>query len=106
YPNETQLNIAQYFNQKYLALNLERSTISKILKKKDKWLAIPDNEANTAVFRYKKVKSLLLDKAMQLWIEQVVDNQMFLMEAIIKEKAEFFAWALGLPDGVLKFSNG
>ncbi|CAG8684268.1 15053_t:CDS:2, partial [Racocetra persica] len=67
---------------------------------------IPDNEANTAVFHYKKVKSPLLDKAMQLWIEQVVGNQIFLTEAIIKEKAEFFARALGLPDGVLKFSNG
>ncbi|CAG8616002.1 9397_t:CDS:1, partial [Dentiscutata heterogama] len=57
------------------------------------------------VFHYKRVKFPLLDKAMQLWVEQVVDSQIFLTEAIIKEKAIFFARALALPDNALKFSN-
>ncbi|CAG8804624.1 26853_t:CDS:2, partial [Racocetra persica] len=46
-------------------------------------MAITDNEANKAVFRHKKVKFPLLDKAMQLWVEQALD----------------------LPDDALKFSN-
>ncbi|CAG8845947.1 22725_t:CDS:1, partial [Racocetra persica] len=69
FSNETYSNIAQYFNQKDSALNLERSTISKILKKKEQWLAITDT--SVTVFRHKKVKFPLLDKAMQLWVEQV-----------------------------------
>ena len=69
-------------------------------------MSITDNEANIAVFRHKKVKFSLLDKAMQLWVEQVIGSKIFLTEEIIKEKAKFFAQALGLQDNMLKFSNG
>ena len=102
----TQSNIANYFNQKNSGLNIEHSMISKILKEKKKWLAIDNNETSMTTFRHKKVKFPLLDKAMQLWVEQVISGQIFLTDLIIKEKAAFFARALGLPDSALKFFNG
>ncbi|CAG8448436.1 304_t:CDS:2 [Scutellospora calospora] len=73
--------------------------------KKEDLLAIDNNETSMTTFRHKKVKFPLLDKAMQLWVKQVISDQIFLTDLIIKEKAAFFAWALGLPDSVLKFSN-
>ncbi|CAG8703455.1 1458_t:CDS:1, partial [Dentiscutata heterogama] len=69
-------------------------------------LAIDNNETSMTTFCYKKVKFPLLDKAMQLWVEQVISDQIFLTDLIIKEKSVFFAWVLGLPDSALKFSNG
>ncbi|CAG8481142.1 9494_t:CDS:1, partial [Dentiscutata heterogama] len=56
-------------------------------------------------FRHKKVMFPLLDKTMKLWVEQVISGQIFLTNLIIKEKAAYFAQALGLPDSALKFSN-
>ncbi|CAG8785211.1 937_t:CDS:2, partial [Racocetra persica] len=106
FSHEIQSNIANYFNQKNSILNIDRSTISKILKEKKKWLVIENNETSMTTFRHNKVKFLLLDKAIQLWVEQVISGQIFLTDLIIKEKAAFFAWVLGLPDSVLKFSNG
>ncbi|CAG8751452.1 14012_t:CDS:1, partial [Dentiscutata heterogama] len=52
-----------------------------------------------------KVKFPLLDQAMKLWVEQVVNNRLFLTEVIIKEKAAYFFKALSLPDNEMKFSN-
>ncbi|CAG8757688.1 4430_t:CDS:1, partial [Dentiscutata heterogama] len=66
-----QLNIVQYFNQRDLALNHDCMTILKILKDKDKWLVLVDNQANMGIFRYKKARFPLLDKAIQLWVKQI-----------------------------------
>ncbi|CAG8501671.1 17211_t:CDS:2 [Dentiscutata heterogama] len=95
-----------YFNAQDSQHNLDHLTISKILKEKNKWLAVSENEITSSTFRYKKVKFSLLDQAIKLWVEQVVNNRLFLTEAIIKEKAAYFFKALSLPDNEIKFSNG
>ncbi|CAG8669435.1 14398_t:CDS:2 [Gigaspora margarita] len=75
----------------YHYINLEHSTISKILKEKGKWLAIVKDNTTSDTFCHKKIKFLLLDQAMKLWVEQVVGNRLFLTEALIKKKAAYFA---------------
>ncbi|CAG8480340.1 4795_t:CDS:2 [Racocetra persica] len=73
----TAINIASHFNSQDPNLNLDQTTISKILK----------------------------DKTMRLWIEQVTCGEMIITELIIKEKTTIFTQALNLGDDVLKFSN-
>ncbi|CAG8836333.1 28577_t:CDS:1, partial [Gigaspora margarita] len=93
-PNKTQIQIAEHFNAQDPNWNLERSTISKILKEKNKWLVVVKDNTTSDTFHYKKVKFPLLDQAMKLWVEQVVGNRLFLTEALIKKKATYFAKAL------------
>ncbi|CAG8499675.1 18202_t:CDS:2 [Racocetra persica] len=75
--NKKQADIAKHFNSKDSSLNLDRTTISKILK----------------------------DKSKYLWIEQVTNGDMIVTKLMIKEKAADFAKALNLEDDTLKFSN-
>ncbi|CAG8643251.1 3127_t:CDS:2, partial [Acaulospora morrowiae] len=104
-PNQTHQQIAEYFNNQDVKINLDRSTVSKILKNKDRWLAVVENQAVAEIFRHRKVKYPLLDKSMQLWIEQVIQGEMFLTKTMIKEKASYFIQALSLPNDALKLSN-
>ncbi|CAG8770980.1 3362_t:CDS:2, partial [Gigaspora rosea] len=82
HPHVKQLDIANHFNSQDPNLNLDQTTISKILKDKSKWLA-----------------------ALKLWIEQVTRGEMIITELMIKEKATIFAKALNLGDNALKFLN-
>ncbi|CAG8483267.1 30455_t:CDS:2 [Racocetra persica] len=85
-PNKKQIDIAKHFNFQNSSLNLDRSTISKILNDKSKWLAVMDNQLNFTIFRRKQVKYPLLNQAMCLWVEQVTTEDMILTELMIKEK--------------------
>ncbi|CAG8538061.1 15180_t:CDS:2 [Dentiscutata heterogama] len=83
--NKTQEDIANHFNSQISNLNLDWTTISKILKNKSKWLAITKS---------------------QLSLIQVTNGEIILTELMIKEKATYFAKVLNLGNDALKFSNG
>ncbi|CAG8538095.1 10768_t:CDS:2, partial [Dentiscutata heterogama] len=70
------------------------TTISKILKDKSKWLAVIEDQLSSTVFQHKQVKYPLLDQSMRLWVEQITNSEVILMELIIKEKVALFANAL------------
>ncbi|CAG8655177.1 10866_t:CDS:2, partial [Dentiscutata heterogama] len=105
YSTHTQSQIALYFNTQDSKKKLDHSTISKILKDKDQWLAKTEAEISDTVFKHKKTKFPQLDHAIQLWVKSIIYERLFLTEAIIKEKAIYFAHALSLLENVLKFSN-
>src|SRR5215207_3749749 len=69
--NKRHIDIAKHFNEVYPNLNLDRSTITKILLKSDRWLAIKNKEDSVKTFRHKAVKFPILDQAMNLWVENV-----------------------------------
>ena len=50
--NKKHHEIAQHFNEKNLNVKIDRSTVSKILKEKDKWKAVVSVEVSTKTFRY------------------------------------------------------
>jgi hypothetical protein len=104
-PQKSQTDIANHFNDQFETLNIDRSTVSKILKQKEKWLSITSSNS-AKKFHHKKPKYPLLEYAMQLWIEQIIIGNIFLTEKLIKEKAQQFALYLGLSKDSLKFSNG
>ncbi|CAG8636452.1 10613_t:CDS:2, partial [Dentiscutata heterogama] len=68
-------------------------------------LAKTEAEISDTVFKHKKTKFSQLDRAMQLWVESIIHERLLLTEAIIKEKAIYFAHALSLSENTLKFSN-
>jgi len=70
-------------------LNVNRLTISKIIKQKEKWLAILSSN-NIKTFYHKEVKYLQIEEALGLWIENANANNLMISKMIIKEKALFF----------------
>ena len=51
--NVTQGNVAMYFNEKYEELNINRTTICKIWKEKEKWLAVLTTSQTSNIFQNK-----------------------------------------------------
>ena len=64
--NKKQEEIAKHFNEKYPNLNINRSTVSKILSQRDKWKAVINNKNSDKTYRHRRVKFPLLDYAMNL----------------------------------------
>lgn len=104
--NKRHVDIANYFNEVYPNLTIDRSTISKILLQSDKWTAIINTEDSSKTFRHKAVKFLILDQAMNLWVENVTAGGVILTDLLIKEKAKIFAQAFNIQENELVFSNG
>jgi hypothetical protein len=98
--------ISNHFNTKYTDLSLKRSTISKILKDKEKWENLISTENSTKVFRERSVKFPHLEKAIGLWISQVSAGGLTISDNILCEKARAFAQALDIPEKSLSLSNG
>ena len=95
-----QTEIAAHFNTKY-GLNIDRTTISKIINKKDKWLHVEGG--SKTVFNHRRP---LLEEAMSVWIDQMTSKGVILTETLMTEKAELFAKLLEIPEDELSFSNG
>ncbi|GES83583.1 tigger transposable element-derived protein 6-like [Rhizophagus clarus] len=104
--NKTQQQIADYFNQQYQGLHIDRTTISKILGKKAKWLALVSTSASKKTFRHREVKYPQVEKALGLWIENANANNIPVSEMMIKEKAFYFANEFNIPREHILFSNG
>lgn len=104
--NKSHTDIAKHFNEVYPNLTLDRSTITKILLRSDKWLAIINTEDSVKTFRHKAVKFPILDQAMNLWVENVTAGGVILTDLLIKEKAKNFAQAFNIQENELVFSNG
>ena len=51
----TSTDIASYFNNKY-SINIDRSTVSKILSTKDRWIDLNLENQETSVVRHRNVK--------------------------------------------------
>uniref|UniRef100_U9SSY8 HTH CENPB-type domain-containing protein n=1 Tax=Rhizophagus irregularis (strain DAOM 181602 / DAOM 197198 / MUCL 43194) TaxID=747089 RepID=U9SSY8_RHIID len=75
----------------YPNLTIEQCTISKILLQKDKWKTVLENEKSNKIFKHKPVKFPMLDRAMNIWVENVTAEGVILTDLLIKEKARVFA---------------
>ncbi|GES94707.1 tigger transposable element-derived protein 6-like [Rhizophagus clarus] len=104
--NKTQQQVADYFNQQNPGLHIDRSTISKILGKKAKWLALVSTSASKKTFRHREVKYPQVEKALGLWVENANANNLPVSEIMIKEKAFYFAQEFNIPRENILFSNG
>lgn len=96
-------DIAEFFNGRD-GITLVRSTITKILQEKEKWLAAAATNSGVIV-RHRQVLFPAIEKAMQLWISQALSQGIPLSDMILKEKALSFAQSFDIGDA-LTFSNG
>ena len=67
-PDINQANVALFFNTKYQKLAVDRTTISKIWKEREKWLSVLPNLQTAKIFHQRSVQFPELDKALQIWI--------------------------------------
>lgn len=78
-PHLRQEDIAQQFN-------VERSTVSKILKEKDRWLATPEDPA-VRISKYRLAKYPRLEAELKDWVVTESANGMIFTDAMIRKKA-------------------
>ena len=64
HPKAKHGEIANHFNKKF-NLSIDRSTVSKILTKKEKWLDLSPSKQTSSTFRQRSVKYPKIDKAME-----------------------------------------
>jgi len=98
-------DVALYFNAKYKNLNIDRTTINKIWKSREKWLAVLPTSQTPHIFRHRPVQFPELDKAMQIWTSQAIADGVPLTDMILQQKGLEFAKTLNIEDH-LKCANG
>ncbi|KAL4250782.1 hypothetical protein ABKN59_006091 [Abortiporus biennis] len=96
-PNLKQEDIARVFG-------VERSTISKILKNKTKWLNVPE-ETPILLARQRPTKFPFLENKLEKWLKHE-GRSMVLSDNVIREKAKEIAKELQWPEEKFKASSG
>lgn len=103
HPSASQADITSYFAQHY-DLTIGRSTISDILKEKEKWLA---HEEEGSSIRSRTAKNQQLDDALQMWMAKMEESHVTVSDLMLIEKAKWFAKQPGIPvPPDFKFSKG
>ncbi|KAL0960654.1 hypothetical protein HGRIS_005682 [Hohenbuehelia grisea] len=97
-PNARQEDIA-------IRYGVERSTISKILKNKQKWLSVTDQE-NVRVAKHRPSKFPDIEAQLVKWLEECKRNGTGLTDALIRNKAKEIARELNISEDKFKASSG
>ncbi|KAI0926737.1 hypothetical protein AcV5_007446 [Taiwanofungus camphoratus] len=97
-PGMKQEQIAAHFG-------VERSTISKILKHKAKWLHVPEHEENP-VAKQRPSKFPHLERCLERWLIDCRNKSIILTDSLIRTKAKEVARNMGLGDDRFKASSG
>ncbi|CAJ0840660.1 8793_t:CDS:2 [Entrophospora sp. SA101] len=101
---KTHKEIADYFSE-IKQLTIDRSTITKILSDKEKWINI-SSSTHYNIFHHKSVKFPDLEKAMSFWISQVSAQGLVIIDKVVAEKVKVLGERLGIDENDLVFSNG
>lgn len=104
-PNVSQGAVASFFNIKYPGLDIQRTTINKTWKERQKWLAVLSTSQTARTFRQRSVQFPELDMAMQIWTSQAVASGVPLTDGILQQKGLELANMLNIKDQ-LKCANG
>ena len=104
-PSVKQAAVALYFNEKYAGSNIQRTTVNKTWKNREKWLSILTTSRTSHTFRQRPVQFPEVDKAMQIWTSQAVAAGLPLSDMILQQKGLKFAKMLNIEDQ-LKCANG
>ncbi|KAF8610597.1 hypothetical protein BDV93DRAFT_20635 [Ceratobasidium sp. AG-I] len=95
-----------------LRYGVERSTISKILKNKDKWLSVDTHTRKSAPPRHSASACVRPSKFPEIetellkWVKECQENGTGITDTRIKVKARECAAEIGLPEGKFKASSG
>jgi hypothetical protein len=97
-PNARQEDIA-------LRYGVERSTISKILKYKTKWLNVPEHES-LRIAKHRPSKFPEIEELLVRWLHETREKRIILTDALIRNKARETAKNLDIPEEKFKASSG
>lgn len=89
-----------------LKYGVERSTISKILKNKDKWLTVDTHTRKPAMPKHRPSKFPEIETELLKWVKECQENGTVITDTRIKAKARECAAEIGLPEGKFKASSG
>ncbi|KAG8744736.1 hypothetical protein FRC10_009501 [Ceratobasidium sp. 414] len=89
-----------------LKYGVERSTISKILKNKDKWLTMDTHTRKPMPVKHRPSKFPEIETELLKWVKECQENGIGITDTRIKVKARECAKEIGLPDGKFKASSG
>ncbi|KAG9102298.1 hypothetical protein FRC06_002143 [Ceratobasidium sp. 370] len=85
---------------------VERSTISKILKNKDKWLTMDTHTRKPMPAKHRPSKFPEIETELLKWVKECQGSGIGITDTRIKVKARECAKEIGLPDGKFKASSG
>ncbi|KIK91886.1 hypothetical protein PAXRUDRAFT_74013, partial [Paxillus rubicundulus Ve08.2h10] len=97
-PNARQEDIAARYG-------VERSTISKILKHKTKWMNVPEDD-DMRVAKHRPSKFPEVEEELVNWLVKMKQQNTLLTDALIRNKAKETARNLQIPDERFKASSG
>ncbi|CCM05934.1 uncharacterized protein FIBRA_08173 [Fibroporia radiculosa] len=84
---------------------VERSTVSKILKEKHRWLHVRDDE-KVAVAKFRPSKFPEIEHQLEKWLQQCTKDDVHITDAMIREEAKQVARNLGWSEDRFKASSG
>ncbi|CAG8513380.1 6708_t:CDS:2, partial [Gigaspora rosea] len=105
-PQLVSKKMLQEFTIYYPNLNIDYSSVTKILSYANEYDQLKNNEQAERTYHHYLVKHLKLELAMNIWVEQVTTNGIIISDSIIKEKGQHFANEFGISEESLVFSNG
>lgn len=85
---------------------VERSTVSKVLKEKERWLAIEEDSQDAKIVKHRQAKFPEVEKQLMVWVQQAQEAGQALTDAVIKEQALNIARAIGGSAERFKASGG
>ncbi|KAL5524691.1 hypothetical protein ACEPAF_9836 [Sanghuangporus sanghuang] len=97
-PNSRQEDIAARWG-------VERSTVSKILKNKHRWLAVSESD-DTVQAKHRPPKFATIELHMQSWLVECRESKTVISDAMIRAKARELARELNIPEDKFKASAG
>ncbi|KDQ20826.1 hypothetical protein BOTBODRAFT_169540 [Botryobasidium botryosum FD-172 SS1] len=99
HPKSRQEDIATKFS-------VERSTVSKILKQRDKWMKVDMFSQEARVIKHRPSKFPEIETRLASWVRDCVRDKIVLTDALIRERARECARSLGIGDDKFKASSG
>ncbi|PKY56658.1 hypothetical protein RhiirA4_330694, partial [Rhizophagus irregularis] len=88
-PNLSNVSLAQQYR-------VGKSTITDILKEKERWLSITESQENIKKFRGPKWPQL--ENALNLWVDNALNTKQDIDGNILKTKASYFANQFSIED--------
>ncbi|CDS02262.1 uncharacterized protein SPSC_02648 [Sporisorium scitamineum] len=85
---------------------IERSTVSKILKQKEKWLAIEPGSDAARIAKHRTVKFPAVEDRLTSWVAEVKARGEAIRDSTIRHEALRIARELGLGEDKFKASGG
>lgn len=85
---------------------IERSTVSKILKQKEKWLAIDPESSDARIAKHRAVKFPAVEDRLTIWVAELKAKGEPIRDSEIRQEALRIAQRVGLGEDKFKASGG